>query len=357
MKILILPSTTYEALIYAQELKKQGHYVIGAANVESEFTSESYFDELIYLPHITDDSFMTQFESAITSKGITHFWTSVNSIYAFTQQKLNALSIELLCFDPMEAPALPIAFIANEVELRTSYYDQLLKTLNITENPISTVQLNSLILNALSVPGQSYLDKLLTIIYIFSTVPKGDIVEIGSLWGRSAMLFGLLANKHQKGNVLCIDPWSTQGCSQGVHEALEAYAKSLDISDCFNYFITKLSGIFPNRLNYLRKFSDDAIADYKNLNGSLNTPEFGVVKYEQAIALLHIDGNHGYEAIKSDVEKWCPLVVKGGWIVFDDYNWSYGAGPQKVVDRYLKDNEDIIDLAFFCGGAMFVKLK
>ena len=357
MKILILPSTTYEALIFAQELKKLGHYVIGASNVDSEFTNENCFDELIDLPHLTDDSFLIEFESKLLAENITHFWTSVNSIYAFTQQKLQELSIELLCFDPMETPALPLKIIAKEVELRVPYYKSIGKSLKITEKLVSLEQINSLVFNALSLPGQSYLDKLITIISIFSTVPKGDIIEIGSLWGRSAMLFSSLSNQYNKGNVLCVDPWPQDGLTQGVHKALDDYSKILDMSNCFNYFIAKFSSLFPGRLNYMRQFSDDAIKEYKNFPGKLITKEFGSVIYEQQIALLHIDGNHGYEAIKSDVDNWCPLVVKGGWIIFDDYNWSWGAGPKVVVDLYLIENKSNIDLAFFCGGAMFVKLR
>lgn len=357
MKVLILPSTTYEALIYAQELKKQGHYVIGAASVVSEFTSEEYFDELINLPHLIDDTFLAALESTLSSKKITHFWTSVNSIYAFTNQKLKDLSIELLCFDPMETPAIPLKVIASEIGLRRPYYQQIVNTLISTENFISQEKTSSLIFNTLNLPGQSYLDKLLTIIYIFSTVPKGDLVEIGSLWGRSAMLLASLSVQYHKGNLLCVDPWSTEGCTQGVHKALEDYSENLDISDCFNYFVARLSSLFSSRLNYIREFSDDAIDDYKNLSGELQTKEFGSVRYDQQIALLHIDGNHGYQAIKSDVENWCPLVVRGGWIIFDDYNWSYGNGPKVVVDIYLEENKADIELAFFCGGAMFVKLR
>jgi hypothetical protein len=357
MKILILPSTTYEALIFAQELKKQGHYVIGAANIESEFTNENYFDELIYLPHITDDTFFIEFESALLSKNITHFWTSVDSIYAFTQQRLKYLSIELLCCDPMERPPLPVKVISKEVELRAPYYENIVNTLKSTENLMPQEQVNSLIFNALSLPGQSYLDKLLTIVYIFSTVPKGDIIEIGSLWGRSAMLFSSLANQYNKGHVLCVDPWPSKGLTQGAHKALDDCSENSDMSDCFNYFVAKLSSLFSNRLNYIRQLSDDAINNYKNLSGELTTKEFGSVKYDQQIALLHIDGNHGFKAIKSDVEKWCPLVVKGGWIIFDDYNWTWGDGPKVVVDLYLVEKKSDIELAFFCGGAMFVKLR
>jgi len=36
------------------------------------------------------------------------------------------------------------------------------------------------------------------------------------------------------------------------------------------------------------------------------------------IRLLFIDGDHSYDAVKSDLESWLPFVVPGGYVVFDD---------------------------------------
>ena len=39
---------------------------------------------------------------------------------------------------------------------------------------------------------------------------------------------------------------------------------------------------------------------------------------DQSIDLLHIDGSHEYEAVKSDFENWVPKVKKGGRILIHD---------------------------------------
>lgn len=41
-----------------------------------------------------------------------------------------------------------------------------------------------------------------------------------------------------------------------------------------------------------------------------------------SIDLLHIDGNHAEEVALKDVNEWTPKVKRGGWLVFDDINWS-----------------------------------
>src|SRR5438128_3738921 len=52
------------------------------------------------------------------------------------------------------------------------------------------------------------------------------------------------------------------------------------------------------------------------------------------IDIVHIDGNHSEEASMLDVQKWVPLVRQGGFIIFDDINWSTHHGsPVKWLDE------------------------
>jgi hypothetical protein len=356
MKVLIFPSSTFEALSYANQLKSEGHCVIGAASVVSEFEDNTIFDELIHLPHIIEEKFIDVFAANLLENGITHFWTSVNSVYFVTKCVLQEMGIDILCCDPMLSPLIPVKLVSTQTDSRNLYIDLLKNTLG--NEAICTHILKSTIFNVLSVPGQSHFDKLITICQIFSDIPKdGDLIEIGSLWGRSAMLFAILSQYFGKGNLLCIDPWPSDGVIQNTENKLDSFSKNLDVSICFTSFVMKLASLFPRRINYIKDYSDNALPIFTKMNNELTTVEFGCVRYEQKIALLHIDGNHGLEAVRSDVDKWCPHVIPGGWIIFDDYNWNYGKGPSTVVDEYLRQNFLKLETAFFCGGAMFVKHK
>jgi cephalosporin hydroxylase len=59
------------------------------------------------------------------------------------------------------------------------------------------------------------------------------------------------------------------------------------------------------------------------------------------IHVLHIDGDHEYEAVKLDIQLWEPLVARGGYILFDDYGHDSLPGVYKAVQELLGEREDI----------------
>jgi len=42
---------------------------------------------------------------------------------------------------------------------------------------------------------------------------------------------------------------------------------------------------------------------------------------EPGIGLLHIDGNHDYAKLRSDIEKYLPKLKPGGYLIVDDIAW------------------------------------
>jgi hypothetical protein len=186
-------------------------------------------------------------------------------------------------------------------------------------------------------------------------VPSGDVVEIGSWWGRSAALLLLLARRFDVGPVLCVDPWRSDCLDQGV-AVLDRASALLHTDEALAIFQMNLSPLVRGDLNYIRATSTEAAAAYQ-AGLTVVSEVFGATTYNGRIALLHIDGNHAYAQAEVDVRLWAEHVIPGGWIVIDDYLWAFGDGPKVVGDDFLARNADRISMSFVMGTALFIRLS
>jgi len=69
---------------------------------------------------------------------------------------------------------------------------------------------------------------------------------------------------------------------------------------------------------------------------------FAKLFHEPFVNLLFIDGFHGYDDVKKNVDNWLPLVKKGGTILFHDYLDPNSDGVKPVVDETFGDKAEII---------------
>jgi folate-dependent phosphoribosylglycinamide formyltransferase PurN len=206
------------------------------------------------------------------------------------------------------------------------------------------------------IPGQSDNAKLFALTQIARQAVRGDVVEIGTLYGKSAFALAWLAKFHDIGSLICIDPWElAPSHDQGDQASLiNAAVESLDWQQAFLGFAASLA-MFDN-VNYLREPSEQAVAAYCHAAnaGNLHSDEFGYTPVKGGISILHIDGNHKFEAVSQDLEKWLPFVMDRGWILFDDYVWAFGDGPKRVGDKYLFEHKP--RTAFVAADTLFVQV-
>ena len=184
---------------------------------------------------------------------------------------------------------------------------------------------------------------------------QGDIVEIGSWWGKSAFILSWLARSFGLGKLLCVDPWSNEHLIQNEKTVDESSAQ-VDADEALKIFQIGLLPFNANHINYLRMPSVEAAKCYAN-GRSVSTDVFGDTKYTGQISILHIDGNHTYDAANTDVESWVKFVAGGGWIIIDDYIWPYGDGPKRVGDEFLERNSSRIATSFVMGTALFIQVS
>ena len=114
-------------------------------------------------------------------------------------------------------------------------------------------------------------------------------------------------------------PESTDGFSWNQ----VAYSQA-DYDNLYEFTLNRLS-IYNNRIELIRKRStDDSIVIPQNID------------------FVFIDGLHTYDGVKSDIEKYFPLIKEGGLLSGHDYSQSF-PGVVRAVDEFV--NQSGLELA------------
>ena len=350
--VLIFPGGLPESLRIRDEARSSGYRTLGASALSYDPAAGGY-DVWEHLPYVHHGNFVER----LTQVVLEHQISTIYSPHEVTSSVL----AELL---PKIAPN--VRLIAPNPLLRTEevYRKALTKAQMATDSqwfglsggarrPPPLVRAGYIRLID-TIPGMTDMDKIDALFEVMRHAVEGDIVEIGSWWGRSAALFTLLSQHYSVGSVLCVDPWQSDRLDQGVKVLDDASAR-MDTEHAFNIFQMNLAPLSKGDLNYCRTTSEAAATVYE-AGFRVANETFGETRYTGSISILHIDGNHSLEQVSTDARLWCPLVKPGGWIIFDDYVWAFGDGPMRVGDAYLEQNGHLIDLSFVMGTALFIKL-
>jgi hypothetical protein len=353
---LLFPAGMPEALEQLRVLTAQGRRVIGASSLPND-PAQPLYPAWAFLPFITDPRFEDAFVALVKAQRVTNVFTRHPVIGRYLKALIAQHRLEI---------ALDAAtFAAATIEQHQSIFarvDALIAqpfalTLPNERPALSRLAMASLMCHALRIEGQSSDEKIVALMEIFRSCPRGDIVEIGSFWGRSACVLAVLAKHYAIGALLCLDPWRNDEAHQeGVPQHLNDEARDIDFDSAFQGFLINLLPYADGRINYTRGGAHDAHARYRE-GLSVTSEAFGTTTYTGRIACLHIDGNHDLAHITQDMADWIPHVVAGGWIIIDDYQWAFGDGPQIAADRWVEENLPDIACAFATGSALFIKRK
>lgn len=130
---------------------------------------------------------------------------------------------------------------------------------------------------------------------------KGSLLEIGSGFGDSARFF---AKAKPNWIIYSVDVYGT----------LSEYKYGAQMRD-FKEMVEKTRFEYPNILWMV--------------HDSFTMP------WELMVDVLYIDGDHRYDAVKKDFERYSPFVKPGGFILFDDY----GRDTELIQVQNFIDNE------------------
>jgi predicted O-methyltransferase YrrM len=353
--VLIFPGGMPRSLEYLQACLRDGVPVIGASSLDYDVSRDNYPDWL-FLPFITAPGFDAALQQALMSRDIGGIYTPNLVVWEYLSRRLSEIApgVTLVNSSPVDSEVAPYhkalqfgaAVLAEPLRLAAA---------GVPRPAVSALAIAALFRHADGIPGMCDHEKIRALCELFRYAPSGDVVEIGSWWGKSAFVLNWLAACYGVGKLLCVDPWSNEHLIQKDEKGLVDRVP-VNADEALTVFQLNLLPYAHGAVNYLRLPSVAAAMEYRHRR-EVTTSAFGQTTYAGCIAVLHVDGNHSYENARADVDAWTDLVAPGGWIVIDDYIWPYGDGPQRVGDEFLAANLDRIELAFVMGSALFVRLS
>lgn len=201
-----------------------------------------------------------------------------------------------------------------------------------------------------NVHGWTPIDQLFTLYTLTWTTAAlaGDIVEVGSWCGRSAVVLAAAAQTAGRSQVYCVDlfpekddwkqnpdgSYSFDMVIDGKHyggyqeqtvwkEAFESqtgkiYESYNSVFDCFRETVSQRGMdevVHPHR------------GDLASLLAKLG-PDF-------QCRLAFLDGDHGYEAVCEDIRNIDRHLVAGGWLCFDDAFTCYDGVSRAITELVI----------------------
>lgn len=351
---LVFPAVNQAAAEYLKLARHRGERVVCAALVANdEITAAGW--ELHRLPSIHEADFAARFLALVDAQSIDRLFCPVSTVYAYMARFIAAHCPDITLIG--ESP------VRQQIEQHQQLMARARRLLLFVElcaegaPTLSLLEVAGILRQASLIYGESNDDKLAAMMGIAASVPAGDVVEIGSLMGRSAFVLLYLAWRYRIGPVLTVDPWRAADCIQRESpDALQAVTDEWDYEILSEGFMVNMVPFRTDDHAHLRLTSEDAFNVYAK-EGTILSAMGRRIAYSGKIALIHIDGNHDYACVKQDCALWLGRMLPGAWLILDDYIWAHGDGPYRAGNELLHDQPDRIERAFVCGKALFVKLR
>lgn len=202
------------------------------------------------------------------------------------------------------------------------------------------------------IPGWSPIDQLLTLFTLaYSSADlDGDILELGSWCGRSAVALGMAAKLSSKGKVHCVDLFPEKNDWFKNEDGTYSFAVTLD---------GKTYGAYQNQTVWAEPYLKDIAPMYERYSGTLeaftlamqtNSLSDVVFPYRTdlegfaknvpnkfALRMAFIDGDHSYDAVAKDIRIVEQFLLPDGWICFDDAFSSYD-GVNEAIQKHVIDS-------------------
>lgn len=201
------------------------------------------------------------------------------------------------------------------------------------------------------VPGWSPTDELYTLSMLAHATAhlSGDIVEVGSWFGRSAIVLGAAA-RETHGTVHCIDLFPERDDWRRNADGTYSFSVDIDGRRFDGYqeqtvwaepFEAQLKPLYDRCPAVFAEFQANVRA--RGLEHVVRPHRGTAATFAASVPagfrarLLFIDGDHGYRAVAEDIDHLAPLVEPGGWVCFDDAFSSYKGVDRAITERIIEN--------------------
>ncbi len=201
------------------------------------------------------------------------------------------------------------------------------------------------------VPGWTPIDQLYTLftLTLASAELEGDLVEVGSWCGRSAVVLGHAARLAGRSRVVCVDLFPERQDWRQNPDGTYSFQVVIDGKRYGGYeeqtvwkeaFETQTGKIYERYERVFDCFQEtvaarglqEIVLPHKGDLASMLAARPGL-----RCRLAFLDGDHGYEAVCSDIRRIDERLVPGGWLCFDDAFTVY-EGVNRAVTELLIGN-------------------
>jgi predicted O-methyltransferase YrrM len=199
------------------------------------------------------------------------------------------------------------------------------------------------------VPGWSSLDQLLSLftLALTSSHLKGDILELGSWCGRSAIALSMAARLSGNTTIYCVDLFPEKNDWYQNPDGTYSFKITVDSRKVGAYgeqtvwaepYLRDIAPVYDNFSGTLQAF-ESAVAANK-LSDYITTYKGDLLSFSEnadkdlSLRMAFIDGDHSYKAVANDIAIVEKYLIPGGWICFDDAFSSY-EGVNEAIQKHI----------------------
>jgi hypothetical protein len=337
---LLFPATSDKALefYHNQSPLLQKQIIACSSEMSDKFKDNFYHYEL--LKNIYELDFENNLNELVKQHSVTAIITSND----FVAAKLEEINYKIPVINIAADVFAAVSNYKSLAALASSSYHALHQKLSKPPR-ITPRQLVELFHICNRIPGQTSLNKIVSLIEIFETLPKGDVLELGVLFGKSATALGYLNNIYLTGKLYLVDTWSISTAKQQDSPSfLQQQATSLDWEAIFERFKIEIATSGISNYEYLRGDVEgiSCIADFSGR--------------KEFLSIAHIDGNHDYSYVSRDLNFVLPWMKPGGVIICDDYNWIHGEGVKRAVSEIANQYQTKITAIDIVANSALIRL-